>query len=219
MAVVVAPPGGKGWKTYHRLVPGEPRIRLDPEARRAQLVELGVEMLSGNRLEDVAIDQIAEQAGISRGLLFHYFPSKRDFHLAVVETAADQLLDRTALDPEKPLMEQLRSSLEAFISYLSENRDTYVSLVRGAAGGDAELQAIFDRTRTAFCERVLHGLGAGPPVRPSVKVVVRGWVAFVDEVTLDWLSQPEPELSRSSLVELVEESLVELVRVATAHPA
>jgi AcrR family transcriptional regulator len=176
-------------------------------------------MLSGNRLEDVAIDQIAKHAGISRGLLFHYFPSKRDFHLAVVEAAAQELLDRTAADHRRPVTDQLRASIEAFVGYLTDHRATYVSLVRGAAGGDTELQEIFDRTRTAFCERILQGLGAEAPVLPSVNAVVRGWVAFVDEVTIDWLSQPEPELSRSRLIDLLEKSLVALVTMAADHPA
>jgi AcrR family transcriptional regulator len=66
---------------------------LDPEARRAQLVALGLKMLSTRPLDKVAIDDIAAEAGISRGLLFHYFPTKRDYHVAVARAAAQDLLD------------------------------------------------------------------------------------------------------------------------------
>src|SRR5262245_65848066 len=72
-----------------------PRTRLDRDARRAQLVQLGLEMLSTRPLDKVAIDDIAAEAGISRGLLFHYFPTKRDYHVAVARAAAQELLDRT----------------------------------------------------------------------------------------------------------------------------
>ncbi|HEX6420373.1 MAG TPA: helix-turn-helix domain-containing protein [Acidimicrobiales bacterium] len=70
------------------------RTRLDPERRRAQLVDLGRRMLSSRPLDQVAIDDIAAEAGISRGLLFHYFPTKRDFHVAVARSAAHDLLAR-----------------------------------------------------------------------------------------------------------------------------
>lgn len=197
-------------------VPSAPRTRLTPVQRRAQLLELGIEMLSENRLEDVAIDHISHLAGISRGLLFHYFPSKRDFHLAVVEAAAQHLLDRTEPDPHLPVMKQLRSSVEAFVDYLAEHRTTYISLVRGASGSDPDLQAIFERTRRAIGDRILDRLGVTDPL-PGVLAVIRGWVAFADEVSLDWLAQDAPELTRDGLIELLEESLVALIQVAAAH--
>jgi AcrR family transcriptional regulator len=78
-----------------------PRTRLDPDARRAQLVALGLRMLSTRPLDKVAIDDIAAEAGISRGLLFHYFPTKRDFHVAVARAAAADLLARTDIGSDR----------------------------------------------------------------------------------------------------------------------
>ena len=72
------------------------RIRLSPEARREQLLELGVQMLTTRTLDELSVEALAEQAGISRGLLFHYFRNKQDFHRAVVQRAADDLIETTA---------------------------------------------------------------------------------------------------------------------------
>ena len=189
------------------------RTRLDPEARRAQLVALGLEMLSTRSLDQLAIEDIAAAAGISRGLLFHYFPSKRDFHEAVVRAAAADLLACTEPDRSLPYIEQLRAGIEAFIDYVVENRDSYVSLLRGAAGGDLNLRAIFDETRSAITARVIDGLGA-ETVPYRVRLAVRGWVAFGEEVILGWLSAPDPPLDRAGLVDLVHDSLVALVAAA-----
>ena len=186
------------------------RTRLDPEARRAQLVALGLEMLSTRSLDQLAIEDIAAAAGISRGLLFHYFPSKRDFHEAVVRAAAADLLRCTEPDRSLPYIEQLRSGVESFVDYVVENRDSYVSLLRGAAGGDINLQAIFDETRSAIAARVIDGLGA-ETVPYQVRLAVRGWVAFGEEVILGWLSEPDPLLDRAGLVDMVHDALVALV--------
>jgi AcrR family transcriptional regulator len=191
------------------------RIRLDPEARRAQLVALGLEMLSTRSLDQLAIEDIAAAAGISRGLLFHYFPSKRDFHEAVVRAAASDLLAATEPDRSLPYIDQLRAGVESFVDYVVENRDSYVSLLRGAAGGDLNLRAIFDETRSVIAARVVDGLG-DEAVPDRVRLAVRGWVAFGEEVILGWLSDPDHSLDRLGLVDMVHDSLVALV--ASASP-
>src|SRR5436305_13021702 len=87
--------------------------RLDPEARRAQLIELGLRMLSSDSVDRVPVDEIAEAAGISRGLLFHYFPTKRDFYAAVAQEAARRLLVVTEPDPALHHTERLHATLAA----------------------------------------------------------------------------------------------------------
>ena len=77
-------------------------MRLSPEERRRQLIALGVEMLRDRAVEDISVGEIATQAGISRGLLFHYFSSKQDFQLAILRHANRELLHRTAPDPRRP---------------------------------------------------------------------------------------------------------------------
>src|SRR5437763_14977013 len=105
------------------------RIRLNPEARRAQLIDLGVEMLATRRLDELSVELIAKAAGISRGLLFHYFSSKQEFHLEVARAAAAEMLRRTAPNPELNPVDALRDALTAFIDYVEENPDNYKSLI------------------------------------------------------------------------------------------
>ncbi len=165
------------------------RVRLAPDARRTQLIELGVQMLATQRLEDLSVEALADQAGISRGLLFHYFRSKQEFHLEVVRACAGELLGRTEPDPELPPLEQLQASLGAYLDYVAQNRDVYVSLVRGAASGDAAVRQVADETRTEQANRVLKHLDAlGLPGAARTELAVRGWVAFCEEVVISWLS-------------------------------
>jgi len=196
-------------------VANSPRTRLDPEARRAQLVALGLKMLSTRPLDKVAIDDIAAEAGISRGLLFHYFPTKRDYHVAVARAAAQDLLDRTDTLIGSTLGQRLRANVEAFVDHLTENRDAYVAFIRGSAGGDPDLLAVYEDTRTAFTDRVLVGLGLTHRDEPRLRPAVRGWVAFTEEVTVDWLSRGRDGLDRDGLVDLIDDALVALVTLAT----
>ena len=69
-----------------------PRQRLTQDERRRQLLGIGLKMLTERPIQDVALDAVAEEAGISRGLLFHYFPSKTAYYEAVVAAAGRRIL-------------------------------------------------------------------------------------------------------------------------------
>ena len=73
------------------------RARLDVDERRRQLVELGLDLFGSRSYDEVSIDELAAAAGISKGLLYHYFPTKRDFYVATVREAAAQLVARTSM--------------------------------------------------------------------------------------------------------------------------
>jgi AcrR family transcriptional regulator len=164
----------------------------------------------------VVVDEIAAQAGISRGLLFHYFATKREFHVAVVQAAADELYRRTEPAAGSEPLDQLRSGTAAFLDYVAENPEAYVGLVRGAAGGDPALRAVFDTTRTRLTDRILEGLGVPPPAPPPVRLAVRGWVALSEEVAIDWLGADD--IGRDAVLEFLDNALVGLVSIAAAQP-
>ena len=192
----------------------EKRTRLDPAARRAQLIALGVEMLATRTLDALSVEDIAKQAGISRGLLFHYFASKQEFHTAVAQAAAQDLLARTEPDTALPPVEALREALGAFIGYVADNPDSYKSLVRGAASGDAEMRAIFDDTRASMAGRVIEVvLRLGFELSPRAQLAVHGWVAYCEECTIRWIDSRT--VSRDELQEMLTKSLPAVVLAAT----
>lgn len=175
-------------------------------------------MLSTRPLEQVSVDDIAAAAGISRGLLFHYFASKREFLVAVVQAAADRLLAVTDPDRTLPLLERLRAGLEGYVGFIEANRSAYVSLVRGAQGADVHLADVFEVTRAVIVRRILDQLEA-PGASPALNVAIRGWIGLVEESTLAWLAESaggDAPITREQLVTLLQESLVDLLtRAAT----
>ncbi|MFF0491676.1 TetR/AcrR family transcriptional regulator [Nocardia sp. NPDC004068] len=188
---------------------GEPakRVRLSPEERRRQLIALGTEMLRERAIEDISIGEIAEQAGISRGLLFHYFASKQEFQLAILRNANEELLDRTAPDPNLGLFDMLRDAVERYVAYVSANRTPYLAILRGPSSADPELAALAESSRATFVDRILVNarLLVDDPDHPRLRLAVRGWIAFVEETTLSWLRQET--ISRDQLIDMLVESL------------
>ncbi|NIL92521.1 HTH-type transcriptional regulator BetI [Rhodococcus fascians] len=177
------------------------RTRLSPQQRRAQLIELGTEMLADRPLEQISVEDIADQAGVSRGLLFHYFASKQDFHLEIVREASRSMIERTAPDPDLEPFEILRDSIANYVDYVSEKRDTFISLLRGTASGDPQMREVFEQTRTTMADRTLVQLAQlDVDVTPTIDLAVRGWIAFVEEATITWLR--DPQITRDELIDL-----------------
>src|SRR4051794_7596493 len=190
------------------------RVRLSPEARRAQLIGLGVELLATRRLDELSVELIAKTAGISRGLLFHYFSSKQEFHLEVARAAAAEMIRRTEPDPTLPPVEALRAGLTSFIAYVEENPDNYKSLVRGAASGDADMRAIFDETRTTMARRIIDVVRVqGLAVQPRITLAIHGWVAYVEECVIRWIDTGT--VTRAELLDMLTKSLPAVALSAT----
>lgn len=186
------------------------RVRLSPDERRTQLITLGVKMLGERTIEDISVSEIAAQAGISRGLLFHYFPTKQDFQLEVVRHANAELLVRVAPDPRLGLFEMLRDSVGRYIDYVSENRTSYLALLRGPTSSDPTLADTVAQTRRTIVDIILAEVPLSEQERadPRLLLAVRGWVAFTEETTLSWLS--EETITRDALIDLLVESLLAL---------
>jgi len=197
--------------------PGRLRSRLSPDERRSQLLDLGVRLLSTRSLDEVSIDLLAEQAGVSRGLLYHYFGGKQDFHEAVVRRAADALVAQTAPPAEGDPLTRLAASMEAYLAYVEANHEGYVSLVRGGAGGTPALRAIHEEARAVLTDRIFTADALGELVldTPATRLVVRGWAALVEDVVLAWVADPAG-VSREQVLGVLVDSLPALVGAATA---
>jgi AcrR family transcriptional regulator len=179
------------------------RARLDVIERRRQLVALGTQLFSSRTYDDVSIDEVARTAGISKGLLYHYFPTKRDFYVATVREAAQGLMDLTKRPAELDPITRLRGGLDAFLDYVVEHGPAFEGLLRSGIGADVEVARIVDDTREAFSARLVEGL----EVRGDLaRVALRGWIGFVEATSLAWLASRD-RVSRETVREL-------LVRVA-----
>lgn len=191
-----------------------PRTRLTPEQRRAQLLDLGVRLLATRSLDELSIDLLAEEAGISRGLLYHYFGNKHAFHEAVVRHAADDLIAQTAPPVGGEPAERLLVSVTAYVDYVVANHEGYVSLVKGAAGGNETLREIYEEARSALTDRIFREDARGElmPDTPASRLLVRGWSAMAEEVVLSWVADPAG-VSREELLAVLAASLPALVAV------
>lgn len=176
------------------------RVRMTPDERRRQLVGIGLRKFVERPVQDLSLDEVAEAAGVSRGLLFHYFPTKTDYQRAVVAAAGRRVRRNVTPDDGVVGDAALRQVVERFLDQVGRRREWYVALVRGqtelsrAASGDPMAQVTW-----FVAELACRELGLGDDALPAA----HGWVAYLEDRALQWaaLDEPEREAGREALVE------------------
>jgi AcrR family transcriptional regulator len=185
--------------------------RLQVDERRRQLLELGARLFATHSYAELSMARIASEAGISKALLYHYFPSKQDFFVATLQQGAEEIARRTEPDPELPPFEALAGSLDAFLGWIEENETAYRKLME-SVGSVPEVKSLIDGIRAATSARILDGLGAGDPPPPKLRAAARGWLWLMDGVILDWLEHRD--MSRAEVRDLLLGSLAGLLSAA-----
>ena len=192
--------------------PTRSRTRLGVDERREQLLRVGMELFSTRPYEEIWIEEIAEAAGVSRGLLYHYFPNKRDFFVAVTRRAMEEIAQATAPDPELSGLDQLRHGVTTYLAYARDHRSAYLTTHRGTLSGDPELRALIESGRADQVELMAMLIAAGRPVTESLRLAIRGWLRMLLEVTVQWLEHDRP--SAEVVTEMLVLALVGVVAAA-----
>lgn len=167
-------------------MPSVTRRRLKPEQRREELLDAGAEFFAAQPYDDVLMEDIAAHVGVSRALLYKYFPGKRELFAAIYRRAAERLLENSHLDPDLPLAEAVSAALDAHIDYFAAHRLTVLAANRTLAG-DPMIQAIIDDELAVLRARMLDAAGFTGRARERASATVRAWLVFVREMCVEWL--------------------------------
>ncbi|MFS4092933.1 TetR/AcrR family transcriptional regulator [Streptomyces sp. AF1A] len=191
------------------------RRRLGVEERRQQLIGVALELFSRRSPDEVSIDEIASAAGISRPLVYHYFPGKLSLYEAALKRASEDLAGRFAEPHEGPLGARLLRVMRRFFDFVDEHGPGFAALMRGGpAVGSSTTNALIDSVRQAAYDQMLSHLGV-TEAPPRLELVVRSWISLAESTALLWLDGrrvPRAELE----VQLVHD-FAALAAVSAAH--
>jgi AcrR family transcriptional regulator len=174
--------------------------RLQPQQRREQLLDTAAALFAEKPYDDVMMQDIAAVAGVSRALMYHYFPRKRDVYVAVFKRASNRFLARVSADRQLPLAEQLATALEAHIQSLVDHPFEAVTIHRGALSDDPEIQAIIAEELSVVGKGLVDQLIAEGHPRDATEIAVEGWLAFVRAACVKWIDSQT--ISRAGLTEI-----------------
>jgi AcrR family transcriptional regulator len=184
------------------------RRRLSPEDRRAELLALGADVFGKRPYDEVRIDEIAERAGVSRALMYHYFPDKRSFFAAVVKDEADRLYEATNKDGMVGLtmFEEVRVGVLAYMAYHEQNPEAAWAAYVGLGRSDPVLLGIDEEAKNRQLEHIMTRIGevvAGvqeakleADIERDLRVILNGWLAYTFELCRQRIMDPTTDAER-----------------------
>lgn len=189
-----------------------PRRRLAPAERREHLLDVALELAAGGDVAAVSVRDLSARAGISEGLLYHYFPTKDALVEAAVRRAADALLaDIGAVPPAGPPRTRLLAALGVYLDHVQAQPTGWKAVLQATGG---MLAAIGEEVEQASLAVVLAALQVREP-SPALAVALAGWAGLERDACLRWLEHPE--VPRAMIEELVLHAFLAALGAVAPH--
>jgi AcrR family transcriptional regulator len=160
--------------------------RLPVDERRRQLIDAGSTLFAQHAFEEISMRQIAAAAGVSKALLYHYFPNKIELFKAAVQEHAGELQGIIEPSGHGTPVEQLSESLDGYLGWIERNAETWAKLMQSASALP-EARDLLDGFRAATLASILAGLTENGSPRPALRTALQGWLGYMDAAILDWV--------------------------------
>lgn len=181
-----------------------PRRRLDPDSRRAAILEAAAAAFAAHPYAEVTISSIAAEAYSSNALVYRYFANKEDLYAEVVQVAIADLLTRQAealdaLPDGVPVRDRIRAATMVYLDHIATHPDAWAMPMRRPGGEPAAVAELRARTRCDYVKR-LQGLLA-PSTQARHDYALWGYFGFIDAAALRWVGKGCPEEDRWALID------------------
>jgi AcrR family transcriptional regulator len=188
--------------------------RLDHDERRRQILSCARRLFSERPYASVSTTELAREAGVARGLLHHYFGSKRDLYLEVVRTLMRVPTNPVPLEaPGRGIEVVIDESVERWLTMLERNSGTWLAVIGGrGVGRDPEVEEILEDAREQAADRLIEALQTYEAARApaELRAAIRAYSGFAEAASIEWLERAR--LTREQLHTLLVETFLTLVR-------
>jgi AcrR family transcriptional regulator len=190
--------------------------RLTHEDRRAQILAQACTLFSKRSYAAVSMEDIASAAGVTRGLLNHYFGTKRDLYLNVIRyiTRLPPAAEHAA--PGGTVAETVARNVDLYLDAAERNRVAWLAIAGGVGfGRDREIERVLADVEEAYVDRIIEIFGGDPSSAPAAqRAAIRCYGAMAQAVSKEWLSGKR--LTREQARVLLCETLLAIVDDITA---
>lgn len=187
--------------------------RLEPDERREQILACAVRLFGERPYPLASTTELANEAGVTRGLIHHYFGTKRGLYLEVVRAMVmvPDLFDEVPVSG--PLEMRVERSVDWFLDSVGSHGKTFVA-VTGAEGvaGDPEIEGILAEADDIAARKVLAivGVGSSATANSRERAMIRAYGSLVKGAVREWVR--DGTLTREDVRTLLIHSLVTIVR-------
>jgi AcrR family transcriptional regulator len=195
-----------------------PRRRMEPDARRAEILGVARRLFGAKSYSTVSIADIASEAGVARALVSHYFGGKRQLYLEVVRQMMVVPASVSQRLPPTTAEERVSICVDRWLEVVERNREMWLSAIGlEALGNDPEIDQIMLEADEIATDRVLEAAMMADVTegREKLRAMIRAHSSMLKAASREWLVRGA--LSRSDLHVMLTRTVLHLVD--TVYPA
>jgi AcrR family transcriptional regulator len=179
---------------------------IAPEAKRKLLLDAAVRVFARTGYHGSRVGDIAEEAGVAHGLLYHYFSSKEEVLQTIFRENWGELIERfRAVErAEEAAAEKLAGIAKILLRTWRNDPDLVTVMVREVARSpQLQTQVVEVREAFAIVQRIVEQGQREGDFRPDVDARLASWLLYggLEEVLTGWvlggLPADEPEVARA----------------------
>ncbi|WP_406029422.1 TetR/AcrR family transcriptional regulator [Nocardioides sp. NBC_00850] len=191
----------------------EPRWRrLGADQRREEIFACAQRLFTQRPYAEVSTTDIAREAGVARGLLNHYFGTKRDLYLEVVREAATVPEIAVAQLPNGTLAERIDAAVTWFLDSLDQQGASWINATGShGMGRDPELEKILVQAENDSVDRLIEAIGVSETEgrRDELRAFIRTYGQLARAAGREWLVKKA--LTREQVHQLLTVCLLAIV--------
>jgi AcrR family transcriptional regulator len=190
--------------------------RLTHDDRRAQILAIACTAFSKHSYAGVSMEDIASSAGVTRGLLNHYFGTKRDLYLHVIRYMTRLPPAAGHAAPGGTVVDTVARNVDLYLDAAERNRVAWLAIAGGSGfGRDREIEQVLHDVEEAYVDRIIEIFGGDPATAPAAqRAALRSYGAMAQAVAKEWLAAKR--LTRPQAHILLSETLLAIVVEITA---
>lgn len=190
----------------------QPRLRLEADARREQIVAAAQRLFAKQPYESVSTGEIAQAAGTTRTNIYYHFRTKRDLFLEIIDRFSRIPAELEFAGLERgPLEARVASVFGRWLDAIERHREMFMTMLHASSSSDPQVSRVLADSMRAWETNLLAIIGLDAAV-PAHRAMVRAYQAMVSEATASWLEGQA--MSKEQVHAMLTEGLLALGRAA-----
>ena len=189
--------------------------RLDPEQRREKILDAANALFAERPYDEVSVEDIARSAGVTRGLVHHYFGGRKDVYIGLLERIGAQREDQLPLPVGRTASARVADSVSRWLDWTQANRTVWLAtMAHGEDIADPEVRRVVaDLVRRAVALVAAHHADIAED-SPRLRYALECWTGLNRAATRRWLNG---EATREATQEVLASTLEHVLRTFGAR--
>ena len=191
--------------------------RLDPGQRHEQILDAANTLFAERTYDEVSVEDIASSAGVTRGLVHHYFGGRKQVYIALLQRLGEQREEQLAPPVGRSARARLADSVSRWLDWTEANRTIWLATIaRGEDIADPDIrQVVADLVRRAVALVATRHADLAEQDSPRLRYALECWTGLNRAATRRWL---QGEATRETTHELLASTLEHVLNTFGAPP-